>query len=114
MDIMWTFAFGEKETADMAKSIFSSGKQAWYLLKQMNDLCDIQHGATLRSPGLVILLASELRAIAGECTERRFAVELRVIRRAGGSLVLEVMDKGTWRKPSFTVNAKARGEKEPG
>jgi hypothetical protein len=60
-----------------------------------------------RSPALVILLASELRAIAGECMEGRFALELRVIKRAGGLSVLELMDMRTWRKPSLRVSTKA-------
>jgi hypothetical protein len=103
-DIMWTFAFGEKETSRMAESAFSSGRQAWHLLKHMNDLCKAREGAMLRSSALVIQLASELRAMALECLEARFALELRVVKGADGWPDLELMNNGRWRKPSLRVN----------
>jgi hypothetical protein len=107
---MWTFAFGEKEISAMAGSVFSSGRQAWHLVNQMNDLCKTRNGATLRSSGLVILLASELRALAIECLEDRFALELRVIKGGDGSPDLELMDNGIWRKPSLRTGTIAEPE----
>jgi len=101
---MWTFAFGEKETSEMARSLISSGKQAWYLLNEMHDLCKSRQVAISRSSALVIQLASELRALAVECPEARFALELRVSKGADGSLDLELMDNGVWRKPSLRVS----------
>ena len=102
---MWTFAFGEKETSEMAASVLSSGKQAWHLLSQMNELSRTRHGEMLRSPALVFRLASELRAIAIDCLDAWFALELRLIKGAGGLLDLELMDKGVWRKPSLRISA---------
>jgi hypothetical protein len=107
-NIMWTFAFGEKETSEMAGSVFSSGRQAWHLLNHMNDLCKTRHTPMPRSSVLVIQLASELRAIAIECLEARFALELRVIKGADGLLDLELMDNGMWRKPSLRVSMKSQ------
>ena len=104
-NIMWTFAFGEKETSEMAESVLSSGKQAWHLLSQMNDLCKTRHGETLRSPALILQLTSELRAIATDCMDAWFALELRVIKKAGGLPDLELMDNGAWRKPSLRMSA---------
>jgi hypothetical protein len=109
-NIMWTFAFGEKETNAMAGSVFSSGRQAWHLLNQMNDLCKTRHGPVLRSSALIVPLASELRAIANDCQEPRFFLELRVTKGGDGSPDLELMDNGRWRKPSLRANAHS----EPG
>ena len=107
-NIMWTFAFGEKETSAMARSMFSSGRQAWQLLTHMNDLCKTHHGETLKSSALVIRLASELRAIAVDCLEARFALELRVVNGGDGLPDLELMDNGMWRKPSLRVSTNSQ------
>jgi hypothetical protein len=107
-NIMWTFAFGEKEIGDMGRSVFSCGRQAWHLLNQMNDLCKTRHQTRLKSSMLLMLLASELHAIAIESLESRFALELRVIRGADGMLDLELMDNGMWRKPSLRVSTKSQ------
>lgn len=107
-NIMWTFAFGEEETSKMSGSVFSSGRQAWHLLNQMNDLCENRSVATLRSSALLIQLASELRAIAVECPERRFALELRVTNGTDGLPDLELMDNGVWRKPSLRMSTKSQ------
>jgi hypothetical protein len=107
-NIMWTFAFGEEETSKMAGSVFSSGRQAWHLLNQMNDLCKTRHKTILKSSALLIPLASELRAIAAECQDAQFALELRVSKGAGSLPDLELMDDGIWRKPSLRLNAKSK------
>jgi hypothetical protein len=107
---MWTFAFGEDETSKMSRSVFSCGRQAWQLLNHMNDLCQNRSGATLRSSALLIQLASELRAIAVECREGRFALELRVTMGAEGLPDLELMDNGVWRKPSLKMSTKSQAE----
>jgi hypothetical protein len=109
-NIMWTFAFGEKETNAMAGSVFSSGRQAWRLLNQMNDLCKSRNGAMLRTSALVVPLASELHAIAADCQEARFFLELRVTKVGDGSPDLELMDNGMWRKPSLRTSTHS----EPG
>ena len=109
-NIMWTFAFGEDETSKMSRSVFSCGRQAWHLLNHMNDLCQNRSGTTLRSSALLIQLASELRAIAVECGEGRFALELRVIKGADGSLDLQLMDNGVWRKPALRISTKSQAE----
>jgi hypothetical protein len=107
-NIMWTFAFGEKETNEMAGSLISSGKQAWHLLNEMYDLCKARQVTIPRSSALVILLASELRAIAVECLDARFALELRASKGADGLLDLELMDNGVWRKPTLRVSTKSQ------
>jgi hypothetical protein len=107
-NIMWTFAFGEKETSAMAGSVFSSGRQAWHLLNQMNDLCKTRNGAMLKTSALVIPLASELRAIAVDCQESRFFLELRVTKGGDGAPDLELMDNGMWRKPSLRMAANSQ------
>ena len=76
----------------------------------MNDLCKTRHGEMLRSPALVIQLASELRAISIDCLNAWFALELRVIKGAGGLLDLELMDNGVWRKPSLRMSSYSRQE----
>jgi hypothetical protein len=107
-NIMWTFAFGEREISRMAGSMFSCGRQAWLLLNQMSDLCKTRHQRVLKSSSLLILLASELRAIAVDCPEARFALELRVIKGTDGLPDLELMDNGMWRKPMLRVSTKSQ------
>lgn len=109
-DIMWTFAFGEKETCAIGRSVFSSGRQAWQLLNQMNDLCRDRQGTMLRSSSYLIPLASELRIMASECPEGHFFLELRVTQSSDGSPDLELMDKGLWRKPSLQMSMNSQPE----
>lgn len=97
---MWTFAFSETEATEMVVSTISCGKRAWDLLKKVDDLSGTRFGATLQTPILIIVLASELGAAARRSGMGQFAVEVRV-RRIGELSALEWGERGVWRKPSF-------------
>lgn len=98
---MWTFAFSEIDSSEIARSIVYSLGQAFHLVNQMNEICDRRYRCRIGNPFAVVALAAELRSNARNSAASQFAMELRVIKRKGGSLTMELNENGKWRTPSI-------------